>query len=99
MSWKEVSDPFEDCPDLLCLTEADLMAAWKLMDWIEDYKPLENPYVGWSEIDDYDKVEFIMNLEKIKSISIPDYVADFFLRNGLGLFKERFRELKIDELL
>lgn len=97
--WKEVTNPFEDCPSLLTLTELDLMSAWKLIGWIDDYKPLENPYVGWSEIDDYDKVEFIMNLEKVKSISIPDPVADFFLKNGFGLFRDRFRDLKIDELL
>ena len=97
MIWKEITDPFEEIPGLRHVTNSDLMAAWNLMEF-QDQPNLKTPYIGWSEIDDLDKIEFIMNLEKIKSISINDNVSDFLMKNGVDCFQIHFRDEKINSI-
>jgi hypothetical protein len=98
--WMEVTDPFESCPDLYKVTQEHLDEAWRKMEYIYDISEMKDVYVGWKNITDvYDKINFIINLEKESGISIQDYVAEWLTNNDFSFFLVHFRDKKINDLL
>ena len=87
---------FESCPSLTKVTESNFNEAWVLIGFVDT---LDNPYTYWGELDDLDKVQFIMNLEDICEINIDDVVGNFLLYNDLNQFKSHFRDMKLNQII
>lgn len=74
----------------------DMYFSWNMLDFKEEYS---NPFKSWDKVDDLDKVEFIMNLEKVMKISISDDIGIFMIENGIHYLQSMFRNEKINILL
>ena len=83
----------DDFPSLKFIQPKDLYQAVKIRNFSLD------PLTAWYDYDDLDKIEIIMELERIHSISICDDVADWIFNNGWGLFFQHFRDIKLNILL
>ena len=101
MNWrKDITDPFESYPDLLKVNQEDIDLAWKMMEFQDQYEKI-GPYEAWiSDImDTLDKIQFIMNLEKVSKISIHDDVSEWIVDNDLSFFKMKIRDDKLNRLI
>jgi hypothetical protein len=98
--WRIVTNPFESCPDLYKVTEEHMDNAWKKLEYRDEFQNLRNVYVGWDNLGDiYEKIGFIINLEKESGVNIPDNVAEWFVQNGFSIFQPYFRDKKLNDLL
>jgi hypothetical protein len=90
---KSIDMILDDFPQLSVIQPKDLYQAKIRRNFSFD------PLTDWDEYDELDKIEFIMELERIHSISISDDVADWIFNNGWGLFFQHFRDIKLNILL
>jgi hypothetical protein len=90
---KSIDMILDDFPQLGVIQPKDLYQVIKIKNFQFD------PITDWDEYDELDKIEIIMELERIHSISISDDVAEWIFSNGWGLFLQHFRDIKLNILL